>query len=81
MRRKKGKTTNLQQARSFDQRNLESARAILADVAKYGGDSAFPAMWARRVVERLGTKAYFAAGLRDAVMTDPSRSNYIGRGT
>jgi hypothetical protein len=39
----------------LDQRNLECARLILADPAAHGGADAFPTMWARAVVARLGS--------------------------
>lgn len=41
----------------FDERNLESAREILATPAKYGGIDAYPVRWARDVLERLGETA------------------------
>jgi hypothetical protein len=49
----KGKT-NAARALGYDEANLRSAREILADVERHGGAEAFPAAWARAVIERLG---------------------------
>jgi hypothetical protein len=38
---------------AFDEANLRSAKTILADPDQHGGEDAFPAIWARRVVARL----------------------------
>jgi hypothetical protein len=43
------------QAMEYDRRNLECARLILDAPNDYGGESAFPAVWARLVIERLGS--------------------------
>jgi len=36
----------------FDYRNLEAARAIVADPSRYGGPTAFPCMWSRLFLAR-----------------------------
>ena len=38
----------------YDQRNLESARLILADPDAHGGAESFAVIWARTVIQRLG---------------------------
>lgn len=48
--------TNATIARDYDQANLECAREILRGVDRYGGDDAFPAIWAAAVIERLERK-------------------------
>lgn len=47
-----GKTT-LAKAAEFDRRNLESAKLILADVERYGGETAGLVIWARMAVQRI----------------------------
>jgi hypothetical protein len=42
------------QRNDFDKRNLETARIILSDPEQHGGPDAFPTIWARLVVQRLG---------------------------
>lgn len=41
----------------YDRRNLATAREILAHPELYGGLDAFPAIWGRMVVDRLGNEA------------------------
>jgi hypothetical protein len=41
----------------YDSGNLASAELILADVDRWGGESAALVVWARLVVERLGFSA------------------------
>ena len=38
----------------YDQRNLESARLILADPDSHGGRESFAVIWAKTVLERFG---------------------------
>jgi hypothetical protein len=45
--------TNPGKALGYDEANLRSAREILADVERHGGTDAFPAIWARSVLQRL----------------------------
>ena len=42
------------QVKGFDQMNLATAVEILTDPEANGGPDGFPAIWARRVIERLG---------------------------
>ena len=43
--------TLLQQAEAFRQSNIDAARRILADVAKYGGETALVVEWARTILQ------------------------------
>jgi hypothetical protein len=43
----------LSRSANYDQRNLESAKIILSDVAKYGGETAGLVIWARMAIKRI----------------------------
>jgi hypothetical protein len=48
--------TNAAIERDYDRVNLECAHEILSDIDRFGGADAYPAIWARCVVERLERK-------------------------
>ena len=52
-----GKPSAVKATAGYDERNLRSAREILADPDQHGGADAFPAVWARAVLARLGEAA------------------------
>ncbi len=45
--------TPLSRAADYDRRNLESANLILADVERYGGETAGLVIWARMAKQRI----------------------------
>jgi len=52
----KPESTIKTQRNDFDQRNLATAREILANPDQHGGADAFPVIWARSVIQRLEGK-------------------------
>ena len=45
-----------EKTRDYDQRNLESAKLILSDVERYGGEAAGVVIWARMATKRIETE-------------------------
>jgi len=48
----------------FDRENQESARIILADVPRYGGEGSGAVLWARAFLARIGEQTTIAGGSR-----------------
>ncbi len=62
-----------QSVEKFDATNLDCARSILADPARYGGEESGMVRWARLVVQRItGERAPLLAPGRQTIFSESS---------